>query len=574
MKKSRQRNNGITLIALVVTIIVLLILAAVSIATLTGENGILTRANDAKTNTEVAEEKEKVELSATGALAEGLGGEIDIDKLRTELGKYFENGKYDVQEGTNEDGTEGYIVTITENDQNGRKYFVDKNGNVTEYTVKEPEEVPEVSDEPAFSRENGVIEIEFLSGTSYNITETPNHPILKSEMTGVTYNETTGKSIDVSNSNGTDWYSYEDTSIEGKENKSKWANAKVTKDGVDSYFVWIPRYAYRIIYFDTEPHENEYRAGTLTEEKALENGYIVGYSDARGLVDEEGKTPSDMQEPVTSIGVGEKKLRTHPAFETDLSQGGWSNKLEGIWVAKYEVSQSGTTIKSVSGERYYEGGFSSSRWIGPMYDLAYAYDREKESHLMKNSEWGAMAYLTESKYGRNGTGVSVNLTTYTAGGNGATPVTNKLQSTTGNEYGIFDTAGGAYDYVAGYIADSSTRAGNSFASTDNTSNNKTESTQYATVYQMATSNSLTDNYNLNINKIFGDAVIETSTAGSGNSSWNSSRSYFLGIDGGTHYSFFIRGGVYRATLRESIFEFDVDQGSNSYCGFRICMAVG
>ena len=48
----------------------------------------------------------------------------------------------------------------------------------------------------------------------------------------------------------------------------------------------------------------------------------------------------------------EKKLRTHPAFETDLSQGGWSNKLEGIWVAKYEVSQSEETIKYQNMIRY------------------------------------------------------------------------------------------------------------------------------------------------------------------------------------------------------------------------------
>ena len=51
MKKT-QKNNGITLIALVITIIVLLILAAISIATLTGKNGILTKANLAKTRTE------------------------------------------------------------------------------------------------------------------------------------------------------------------------------------------------------------------------------------------------------------------------------------------------------------------------------------------------------------------------------------------------------------------------------------------------------------------------------------------------------------------------------------------
>ena len=561
-----KNKRGITLIALVITIIVLLILAGVTIATLTGDNRILTKASDAKEQTEIADEREKVELSATGALASNNGGEIAQENLETELGKYFTSGKYSVTPGTNEDGTEGYIVTITENDQNGRKYFVDKNGNVTEYTVKEPEETPGVSEEPSFTRANGVIEIEFLSGTSYNTTTTPNHPIIKEGMTAITYNETTGEAINVSDDSGTDWYSYEDTSISGKENKSKWANVK-TEDG--SYFVWIPRYAYRIIYFDTETHENEYRAGTLTEEEALTNGYIVGYSDARGIVDAEGKTPSDLQDPVTSIGIGENKLRTHPAFETDLDQGGWSSKLEGIWVAKYEVSQSGTTIKSTPGVSSYR-----SKTIGEMYTLGYNYDRNKESHLMKNSEWGAVAYLTESKYGRNGTAVTSNSAGYyTAGASGATPITNKLQSTTGNEYGIFDTVGGAYEYVAGYIADSSQNYGNSFASTDDTTNNKTESTPYATVYQKTDSNIYTDNYNININKIFGDATTETSTSGSGATSWYSADSSFVGIYYSSNHPFFGRGGIYYYSSAGS-FYFDYHNGIGGSGGsFRVCLAV-
>lgn len=62
MKSFRRNNNGITLIALVITIIVLLILAAVSIATLTGENGLLTRANEAKTKTEQAAKEEEINL--------------------------------------------------------------------------------------------------------------------------------------------------------------------------------------------------------------------------------------------------------------------------------------------------------------------------------------------------------------------------------------------------------------------------------------------------------------------------------------------------------------------------------
>ena len=127
-EKNKDMNKGITLIALVITIIVLLILAAVSIATLTGENGILTRANDAKTSTEIAEEREKVELAATAALADDLGGEIKESFLKQELEKYFGTDGVSVAPGTN-NGEEGFIVTI---DDSGRQYFVDKDGNVSE----------------------------------------------------------------------------------------------------------------------------------------------------------------------------------------------------------------------------------------------------------------------------------------------------------------------------------------------------------------------------------------------------------------------------------------------------------
>ena len=67
IKNELKNKKGITLIALVITIIVLLILAGVTIATLTGENGILTRANDAKTETEQAEEDELRKLTQVEA---------------------------------------------------------------------------------------------------------------------------------------------------------------------------------------------------------------------------------------------------------------------------------------------------------------------------------------------------------------------------------------------------------------------------------------------------------------------------------------------------------------------------
>ena len=127
-EKSKDMNKGITLIALVITIIVLLILAAVSIATLTGENGILTRANDAKTSTEIAEEKEKIELATVAALADDNGGEIKENYLKQELEKYFGTDGVSVTPGEN-NGEDGFIVTI---DDSGRQYFVDKDGNVSE----------------------------------------------------------------------------------------------------------------------------------------------------------------------------------------------------------------------------------------------------------------------------------------------------------------------------------------------------------------------------------------------------------------------------------------------------------
>ena len=67
--KCSSRNKGITLIALVITIIVLLILAGVTIATLTGENGIITKATQAKDKTEISAEKEQITVAYGGALA-------------------------------------------------------------------------------------------------------------------------------------------------------------------------------------------------------------------------------------------------------------------------------------------------------------------------------------------------------------------------------------------------------------------------------------------------------------------------------------------------------------------------
>ena len=70
-----MNNKGITLIALVITIIVLLILAGVSIAMLTGQNGILTQASNSKDKTTAAEIAERVNVELNAQLSHAMAGE-------------------------------------------------------------------------------------------------------------------------------------------------------------------------------------------------------------------------------------------------------------------------------------------------------------------------------------------------------------------------------------------------------------------------------------------------------------------------------------------------------------------
>ena len=82
-KQKLKESKGITLIALVITIIVLLILAGVTIATLTGDNGILGKANDAKTQTEQAKEDENLKIAIAGSY--GTDGKLNLKDLKDNL---------------------------------------------------------------------------------------------------------------------------------------------------------------------------------------------------------------------------------------------------------------------------------------------------------------------------------------------------------------------------------------------------------------------------------------------------------------------------------------------------------
>ena len=120
----------------------------------------------------------------------------------------------------------------------------DLNSMLTEYSnaMKEDSKIPNppditiLSTDGTFSEEKGV-----------------NTPKISTNMELVKFDDNTGTwLVDKTNSS----YSYIDTSVNGNENKSQWANARVTTqvgdETMESYFVWIPRYAYKITYYTDE----------------------------------------------------------------------------------------------------------------------------------------------------------------------------------------------------------------------------------------------------------------------------------------------------------------------------------
>ena len=121
--KAFKSTKGITLIALVVTIIVLLILAGVSIAMLTGNNGILTQGKRAKEETTVGHEKEAVQMAYAGAVAKKLGEEVTAEDVNEQLTTNGENA-------TATEGTNKIIVTFT----SGKVYTIDQSGKITQKT--------------------------------------------------------------------------------------------------------------------------------------------------------------------------------------------------------------------------------------------------------------------------------------------------------------------------------------------------------------------------------------------------------------------------------------------------------
>ena len=545
-KNILKSKKGITLIALVVTIVVLLILAAISISMLGGENGIITQAIEAKDETDIAEEKEEVQLAATAAKGKTNWGEITEENLAEELTKNI--GERDTDYTLSKNGD---TFTVTYIDSN-RSYEIDTNGNVAELGEAnkgkfepKPTPTPPTGGKEMEDMTNGVIEIKWLDGTSNKVSNTPNAPKIKTQglsdgikMEQIIFDENNKKWIPGNE------YSYIAGIGSNDNNSSKWANARIIGNGTTSYFVWIPRYAYRIIYFDSVDSKKQYQEGKLNEQDAITQGKIVGYSDSRGIVDAQGKK-IDSVSSTTKIMVSEDYFMVHPAFmngtESGFENGEWNSELEGFWVGKFETKN-----------RAVIPGMSKTNWyipsIGDVYNISKGFYEELNSHLLKNSEWGAVAYLTESTYGRNGVEVSSNTSSYTGGGEGTEYVdVCKQQSSTGNEYGIYDLVGGEGEYVAGYYVEGDALYnGESFANGI--------SDEYSTAYSGS---------NVKTSYKYGDATFETLN-------WHKDYKGFVSQYG----TFFERGGIHTLNSWAGIFCMEgEDGGASSVTAFRWALAI-
>ena len=433
----------------------------------------------------------------------------------------------------------------------------------------------EQDEEVEFSTANGKVEIVWLD-TGNNVIENPNspaehlggmHPVYwtgDSNITGVagglgTYNEVYDEDDSEKDNSNNIWYDY--SSITGEEDNraSRWANAK---DSNGSYFVWVPRFAYRITYYNDE-------------------GQVTGYYDGRGMVNTQGQAitqvdgetiDGSLEEGIETVTSNGKSYIVHDDSENNFNNGGWDSDLAGIWVGKYESAHSDATSSSSGSSTNItiKPGVQSWRemMVGNCYTNSYNYNRIMESHLMKNSEWGAVTYLTYSQYGRNGHEIDINNSSSYITGNGggstsassATEITNAYDSangvkasSTGNIYGIYDLAGGAWEYIASWdMLASNLSDGSSFATKGGSS------TKYATAYSNGTSTSSgTKIYEVGktgdaTKEVYSGKVISGSYT-----NWNKDASNFLCLS----FPFFERGGRYYDNVYAGVF-------SMSYLGFR------
>ncbi len=369
-----------------------------------------------------------------------------------------------------------------------------------------------------------------------------------------------------------EWYNYED---------KKWANAVILSSGtytvgdiipessIRAYFVWVPRYKYKI--FNTGNYTN----------------YIMATPSSS--IAQEIEVVFETKDVAASNGSAVGSWLTHPAFT--------SFDVNGLWVGKFETGYDGATTTT---EARVSSSNSSKIIVKPdvyswsynkiyyMFIAAYNFDRTKDSHMMKNTEWGAVAYLSHSKYGINKEININNNSSYKTGYSAASGTvqtthpgtygtdstktlgynteTGYLASTTGNITGIYDMSGGLAECMASY------KSGQLGSSGFSTATISTYNSKYFDVYS---SSSTVNSYNY---RILGDATgemgpfyIYADSDGYSNyhNNWYADSSDFLA----TSYPWFARGAYYVDGIIAGQFQFDIVAGlERDWAGSRLVLS--
>ncbi|MDD3453856.1 MAG: hypothetical protein PHN42_06260, partial [Bacilli bacterium] len=331
-------------------------------------------------------------------------------------------------------------------------------------------------------------------------------PVLGTGMIPVIIsNDGTVKYADVNS----EWYNY--------TNKN-WANAVILSSGtynvgdtipesaIQSYFVWIPRYAYQLWNVTTTNPTN------LKFPINIKFG-ITNTSDAVS-----GECTTSLISG-TNGNCDNGEYMTHPAFITFNKNGFWIGKYETGYLGATSITTSQVTSTDQTKIIIKPNVYSwRNNTIYNMFVSSYNYNRTLDSHLIKNTEWGAVAYLSHSIYGINKeininnnsnykTGYSALLSTNQqlfagVSGDGATynssynTEVGYLASTTGNITGVYDMSGCGWDAMAAY------KSGQYGSSGFTAANIATYDSKYFDVYD-ASSTVTTYNY-----KILGDAIGE------------------------------------------------------------------
>ena len=424
MKETKKINNGISLIVLVITIIVIVILAVAVILSIANNNPI-ENAKQAVDDNNISTLKEAAETLKSDWI------------IANEIGNPYKD------ESGNEISLQDYINNnlSAELTSNG-KYIVvaSKSYKVSVLTT---EEIANGVNAPVYNKESMIPVCFDADGNVYK--------------------------ADSTNKNN-NWYSYNDTDKKwanvvtvSSETRQSYLNASVgtqiSYDDINGMFVWIPRYAYSI-------GGGIYKTAGKNSAGNIDIKFLVGTSDSD--YDDLISYPRDYDETKLNAGATTPMI-VHPVFTDDTAMGGWDRELPGIWVAKYESSSSNPSASNGGGnvtnlDVVIKPTDTSWRNITVNNIFTVCRNMEKanniyglttadEPHMLKNSEWGAVAYLCASKYGKVPTINSSSSFIPKAGG--------VKSSSTGNEYGIFDLNGGAWEYVAAYYDNGGTGTGSS-----------------------------------------------------------------------------------------------------------------